>query len=381
MNCIDLTREWKVFYNLDENYQPTTDINDAQFIITKRDIQVHKCIFYLRDLLTNECFVLKVIRDDHPGSEDVILTELVERCGDILISVVKINHNLQHPQFKYILMQCGLDLREFLDKNSLGMLTRGRIGFPLKLIMMRMAMALWNINTCGYHHRDVRMTNFVIMPVDRVTPQKRTLGIELNGKQYTPQLIDFGLSRKHNDSDSINSQDFVRPPNFIYLNKDTPETELVYQDTDEIFALGMTFLDLLGLSPRVEGDIPAHYLETLACIYAQQQKETTNANLCGLLALRPTIQAVRLLVYFGWPPTTFTEFYTSPIGIQLRAFTLPRLDQNTMWNYFSVMCRLHLAQEPTLFKMLEAMLQWNRADRVQNFQLLMQDYFQPWLDE
>lgn len=367
-----LTKDWKLFANLTSTYKVTLKEEEASFVIVDKRTEHRQKIYFLESVDGKRHYVLKIISDSRVPSEDEILKEVKEECGPYVIEVEKVTLHRADSCIKFILMPKGIDLNHFITENNLNALKGGKLGKEMKNLMYHMTKSVKLLHGAGFHHRDIRTENFVVAKLkDELEHQ-----LSVEGKSYLPQIIDFGLSRKIGHESLVNHQDFTRPPNYVYLHHSNTQDELAYQDCDEIYALAMTFLELLGMTPDLTKTIPNCYLFSIDSTFRKEESQVEGGDLKFLLSLRPSLQAFRLVMYFGWPPESFKQFYLSPMGVTLKKFDLEDI---STWNYFNTYCCRYLSGDPLLFKMLESMLKWNRSERVQSFENLFNEYLLPWM--
>jgi len=249
-------------------------------------------------------------------------------------------------------MEYGIPLRTYLK--TLPAMANGSSCPAVRRIIYGMGCALNGLHQLDYHHRDIRPENFIVC---------------VDGNLTVPKLIDFGLAMPRADRrSSLNNQEFVRPPEFVYCDHTTPEKQILYEDHHDIYALGMTILDILGVT--ADFSISYQHETALKSIYTKETQLCASRRLAEILNLKPWYQSIRLLFFHGMPPEGH-YFYNCVVGRYLnKIYDWPRLAQ-----FSGIHFETALSQEPVLRQFIKQALHWNKNERPQSCKEMIEVHF------
>ena len=354
-NLDKVTQNWRLFYKLTADFLVTADDIEACYLITQiiRSENPESCVYFLARLIDNRLLALKVFKDRRDLKEDTVITEIFEREPSAVVTLHQTFYRPELPRYRFILMDRGIPLKQFIL--TLPKIADGRIHPKIRELLRGMAAAARAVHRAGYHHRDLRAENFVVVNEEG---------------QDLPKLIDFGLALPKSFTDhSINNYEWIRSPEFVYLNRDSPEEQVIYQDHHDVYALCLTFMDILELRPTFY--FPRNCDTELVKFYKTESHYCESEQVFNNLKLKPWQQAVRLLFFAGIPPRTLRCFYDSPVGNYLvRRFR----DFEQLDYLHSKILASTLVDEPVFLAMLQHALQWEPRDRVPNFDQLFDLY-------
>jgi serine/threonine protein kinase len=349
---MEVTQEWRLFALLTAEFRLTTVNQSAEYMIVgiphTSDITR---IFILEHILTQKRTVLKICKNIN-AHEMHIARKFSAVFSQSIVKYHSIVQLCQPPRCIFMHMEYGIPLRSYLK--PIETLKNGLTTPHVRKIIHDMGCALQGIHALGYHHRDVRVENFII--------------VTENGNPM-PKLIDLGLSMPRGDNRSaINNQEFVRPPEFVYCSATTAKAQLVYEDQHDIFAFGMTILSMLGISPDHAINYKHEY--ALKSIYEAEVHQCASRQLSEILNLKPWYQSVRLIFVLGMPPEDH-YFYNCAIGKYLKRI----YDWNGPTKFRGVDFETELSQEPVLRQFLKQALHWNKSERVQSCKEMFEVHF------
>lgn len=344
-NLEKVTRNWRLFYKLTADFCVTADDIEARYLIASvvRGDNSESSVYFLTDLDTNANLALKVFKDRRNLKEDVVMEDIFTREPSAVVKVHRIYWQPSLPRYRFILMERGIPLKNFIT--TLQKTNEGRINPLLKRLICAMATATWAVHRAGYHHRDLRLENFVIVR---------------EGDRDVPKLIDFGLALPVTFTDhSVNNVVHIRPPEFVYLHRTTPAEQVIYKNHHDIYALSLTFMELLDLRPNFY--FPRNAELELRKLYKAEYYACRLDQVYDVLKLEPWPQAIRLIFYAGLPPKTYRPFHSCPMGKYLvqKYREFEQLD----YLHSEALAGL-LSQEPVFLAMLKHTLCWEPQDRV-----------------
>lgn len=354
-NLDKVTKKWRLFYKLTADFVVTADDIEARYLITEivRSRNEESAIYFLADLDTEHRLALKVFKDRRTLKEDNVIKDIASREPNAVIKVHRTYWVPEAPRYRFILMDRGIPFRNFLL--TLERTNDGAINPKLKEFIRGMASAVRAVHRQGYHHRDLRLDNFVIC--------------HENG-QDIPKLIDFGLSLPSGcTGNSVNNQELVRPPEFVYLHRATPVEQVIYRDYHDIYALCLTFMELLQLGPVIY--MPRNGEHELLKLYRAECDACRSEEVLDVLRLTPWYQAARLIFFCGIPPKSYRAFHDCPMGRYLSAKY--RDFQELDYVHSEIMTKT-LSKEPVFISMLRHALQWEPQARISDCNLLFELY-------
>jgi serine/threonine protein kinase len=354
MGLEEITGTWRLFYWLTEDLKLATSVAAERYRIMEivPGGSKHSCIYFLFDKVESRNLALKVCKDDRALSEDLIIHRVSSALPGAVVTVHCVANEPTFPIYRLILMDKGQPMKTAL--HSVSMLIDGYFNPTMKTLLCDMFKAVQAVHSLGYYHKDLRIENFT--------------AFNENGK-LVPKLIDFGLATAKGDHEwSINNQECIRPPEFVFLNRSTPAEAVFYEANHDIYALCMAFMELLGLQPNF---FLSHEVQHEINIMLQEEfKHCQTLVVRELIGLHPWYQSIRLIFFFGIPPKSFLAFHESPVGRYLqqkyRFFNLNYLNGEVLAE--------QLRHESMFLKMMKHSLDWDKSKRVQSCEQLFELY-------
>jgi serine/threonine protein kinase len=354
MGLEKVTGTWRLFYWLTEDFKLATSVAAERYRIMEivPGGSKNSCVYFLFDKIRERNLALKVCKDDRPLSEDAIIHRVSTAIPSAAVTVHCVTSEPAFPIYRYILMDKGQPMSMALE--NVPMLLDGYLNPTMKTLLCDMFKAVQAVHSLGYYHKDLRIANFTAFTE--------------NGK-LVPKLIDFGLSAARDDHEwSINNQEHIRPPDFVFLDRFTPVERVYYEANHDIYALCMSFMELLGLQPIFF--ITPEVQQEIKTMLQAEFKHCKTLLVRELIGLYPWHQSIRLIFLFGIPPKSCAAFHESPVGQYLqqkyRYFSLNYLNGEVLAE--------RLRHESVLLKMLKHCLDWDKCKRVQSCEQLFELY-------
>lgn len=346
---MQVTRDWRLFNLLTSDFRLTEFREIATYMITNiphtSDITR---VFIVECLKTGAKTVLKVCENIN-NNEKQIAEQGSKLIPNFVVKLYSIRKAPERPDYILMHMEYGTPLRSYLK--SICTRKDGLCTLTARKLIHDMGCALQALHALNYHHRDVRIDNFVVC------------------SDGNPKLIDFGLAMARGDRRSaLNNQEFVRPPEFVYCDHLTPEKQIIYEDQHDIYAFGMTVLEMLGIS--ADYNINYHHQTTLKELYSKEVQLCSSRRIAEILDLKPWYQSIRLVLLFGMPPVGH-YFYKCDVGRYLtKIYNWLGLPQFSGVNF-----ETELSQEPILRQFIKQALHWDKSERVQSCKEMFEVYF------
>ena len=202
----------------------------------------------------DQVVALKVMRRDRPVSEkDILRLQTEARYARDLAhrNIVRVHDIGEHDGLPYYSMELvnGVSLKEHLEKEgayrSRAVTNESRDASKL---LMELAEAMASAHEKGIIHRDLKPGNILI---------------DHNGH---PRIIDFGLSKREGDSDSVEPGSFVGTPFYCSPEQANYEGHRAGPAAD-VYSLGAILYEILTGQPPLQG---ANYEETLEKVREQE---------------------------------------------------------------------------------------------------------------
>lgn len=354
MKLSEVTQDWRLFFWLTRDFHVAHNVESERYRIVEivPGGNDESCVFFVYDKLRSQTLALKVCRDERKLTEDTIIYHLSCAAPNAVVKIYAVQAAPLSSRYRLILMEKGISVKAALENSTL--LTAGRLNPIVKRLFCQMAAAVRAVHALGYYHKDLRMENFTCF---------------LEDGELVPRLIDFGLATTITDREwTVNNQEFIRPPEFIYLSSRTPVQQVIYQANHDIYALCMAFMDLLDLRPDffLTRELQAH----ICGLYKAELDNCPTMAVRDLLCLAPWQQCIRLIFFFGIPPKNISMFHESPVGrFVARKYELFNLD----YLHNGVLTE-QLSGEPVLLEMFKHCLDWDNAKRVSSCEQLFELY-------
>lgn len=345
-----ITQGWRLFFWLTDDFAIAKESEDERYrieeIIPGGSRQTR--IYFLYDKIQAKSLALKLCYDKRPQPEHAIIST-IDRLAPGTVAKI---HDIRsfNSGYNMILMDKGLPVKKVLE--NITMRQDGRVSIIVKELFCGMVKALGAVHNAGYYHKDVRLENFTVF---------------CENGELIPRLIDFGLASARTERELIiNNQEFIRPPEFVFLSRYTTSEDIAYEANHDIFALCLSLLMLLELAPSVS---LTDELETeLKRMYEQERYHSTVWPARDLLRLAPWYQCIRLVHYLGLPPKSLTYFHDSPMG----RFLASKYRFSNLGYLHGQEIAEKLKHEPKLLDMLRQCLNWSKTKRVQNCEQLFE---------
>lgn len=389
---------WKVDLRLTSGFQPCSDDHpDMRYVVyedmqptsTKKYFLMGKStgtmLLRLLDMLSNRTLVAKVLMVHDVGEEGRLLKyafNMARGRTPNIITVHKVLTNinpLEDLTHQVIVMDDGEPFKSHYLQLMEACQTLAEIFAVQKTIVFQLVYALHFLHYFNIQHRDIRPDN-IVFATGEMPAQQFILGDAVFQLQFMhagclvmPQLIDFGLAYHHeicqpSDIPVANCYQF-KPPDMVFVRS---LDSLRYDNSDEIFSLGLTLLRMLRRKPALNG---SPQLETnLARVFERLQNGPMSEHYSLHSPREYAEHALILVLLLGYPPDSYTAFYDTTPGKFLVAHK-SQVMELPGYDWLARTKSMKLNENTEIYRLLGEILRWERDKRLPSAAALLRTSF------